>query len=116
MASPVMDLPAPDSPTTPRISPGRIDRLTSDSAVTVPRRPGKSTRRLRTSMTGSWMSPICVPLYRIAGREDCGDRRIVPAPLGIFGDQPVILSLRLNARLLHVEAGELAIQHGDAAI
>ena len=38
MAAPVSDLPAPDSPTTPRISPGAISKEMSSSARSVPRR------------------------------------------------------------------------------
>jgi hypothetical protein len=49
MAAPVSDLPAPDSPTTPRISPGAMSKETSSSARRVPRRPGNSTTRFLTS-------------------------------------------------------------------
>ena len=52
IAAPVSDLPAPDSPTTPRISPGAIENETSSSATSVPRRPGNSTRSLETSSSG----------------------------------------------------------------
>ena len=38
MALPVSDLPAPDSPTTPRTSPGAISNETSSTASSVPRR------------------------------------------------------------------------------
>ena len=51
-ALPVMDLPAPDSPTIPTISPGAIVRLMSSNAVNTPCRVGISTRRPRTSRTG----------------------------------------------------------------
>src|SRR5258708_3477748 len=56
-AVPVIDLPAPDSPTTPRISPGAISNDTSSIAVSVPRRVGNSTLRLRTLRTGTVMGP-----------------------------------------------------------
>src|SRR3546814_5323258 len=49
MAAPVIDLPAPDSPTTPSTSPAEISSETSSTATRVPRRVGNSTRRLRTS-------------------------------------------------------------------
>ena len=44
-ALPVVDLPHPDSPTRPRVSPGRTSKLTSDTAWTLaPVRPmGNST-------------------------------------------------------------------------
>ena len=45
MAAPVSDLPAPDSPTTPRISPGAMSKEMSSSARSVPRRCGNSTTR-----------------------------------------------------------------------
>ena len=41
MAAPVSDLPAPDSPTTPRISPGAMSNEMSSSATSVPRRVGE---------------------------------------------------------------------------
>ena len=44
MAAPVSDLPAPDSPTTPRTSPASIEKDTSSSARSVPRRVGNSTQ------------------------------------------------------------------------
>src|SRR5262245_17269625 len=56
MAAPVRDLPAPDSPTTPRTSPGAIVKLTSSIAVRVPRRLGSSTRRFSTRNSGSDIS------------------------------------------------------------
>ena len=56
IAEPVSDLPAPDSPTTPRISPGAIANDTSSSATSVPRRVGNSTRRWFTSSSGFGMS------------------------------------------------------------
>ena len=58
MAAPVIDLPAPDLPTTPRISPGAMEKDTSFSATSVPRRVGNSTRRLRTSRRGPGASDI----------------------------------------------------------
>ena len=92
MASPVIDLPAPDSPTTPRISPGRIVSDTSSSAVTDPCRPENSTTRLRTSRQvpaimalpsrGSWGGRSRPP----AGGPRCGPGiarpagRTAPAP------------------------------------
>src|SRR6218665_2598704 len=49
MAAPVSDLPAPDSPTTPRISPGAMEKLMSSSARKLPRRPGHLTTKFLTS-------------------------------------------------------------------
>ena len=49
IAVPVIDLPAPDSPTTPSTSPGAMSKLTSSTATSVPRRVLNSTRRLRTA-------------------------------------------------------------------
>ena len=47
IAVPVIDFPAPDSPTTPSTSPGAMSKLTSSMATSVPRRVLNSTRRLR---------------------------------------------------------------------
>src|SRR5664279_4074680 len=55
IAAPVSDFPAPDSPTTPRISPGAIEKLTPSSATNRPRRPANSTWRLSTSSSGDGM-------------------------------------------------------------
>ena len=41
-ARPVIDLPAPDSPTTPSTSPGAMEKLMSSTAISVPRRVGNS--------------------------------------------------------------------------
>src|SRR6185437_12446517 len=49
MAAPVSDLPAPDSPTTPSTSPAPIDSEIPSTAVMVPRRVAKATRRSSTS-------------------------------------------------------------------
>ncbi|MCY1560203.1 hypothetical protein D9M68_973140 [compost metagenome] len=48
MEAPVSDLPAPDSPTTPRISPGAMSKEMSSSARKVPLRWGNSTTRFLT--------------------------------------------------------------------
>ena len=48
-AFPTVDLPAPDSPTTPRMSPGSTASDTSSTATRLPRRLGNSTRRFRMS-------------------------------------------------------------------
>jgi hypothetical protein len=53
IAVPVIDLPAPDSPTTPSTSPGAMSKLTSSMATSVPRRVLNSTRRLRTSSSAA---------------------------------------------------------------
>src|SRR4029077_12203149 len=53
--SPVTDLPAPDSPTTPSTSPLAMSKETPSIARSVPRREANSTRRLRTEGMGSVM-------------------------------------------------------------
>ncbi len=53
MAAPVSDLPAPDSPTTPSTSPAAMSKETPSTAVSVARRVGKTTFRLRTESSGS---------------------------------------------------------------
>ncbi len=52
-ADPVTDLPAPDSPTTPRISPRPMLNETRSMAVSGPRRVSKATVRSRTERTVS---------------------------------------------------------------
>jgi len=52
IAMPVRDLPAPDSPTTPSTSPRSMEKDTSSTATSVPRRVGNSTRRFFTSSRG----------------------------------------------------------------
>src|ERR1700710_535110 len=54
-ASPVTDLPAPDSPTTPSTSPLAMSKEIPSMARNVLRRVTNSTRRLRTERTGSVM-------------------------------------------------------------
>ncbi len=55
IASPVIDFPAPDSPTTPSTSPRSIANDTPSSAVSVPRRDGNSTLRpLTSSVIAAW--------------------------------------------------------------
>src|SRR3990172_10410663 len=46
-------LPEPDSPTTPRVSPGLIENETPSTALTRPSSVGKETRRSLTSSRGS---------------------------------------------------------------
>src|SRR6266850_7705507 len=79
MALPVSDLPAPDSPTTPKTSPGAMSNDTSSTASKVPRRVGNSTRRFFTSRSGglleepainvllSRVGPSCSPQLWIQG-------------------------------------------------
>ena len=52
-ASPVTDLPAPDSPTTPSTSPLAMSNDTPSMARSAPRRVTNSTCRLRTERTGT---------------------------------------------------------------
>ena len=51
MASEVMDLPQPDSPTRPMVSPGRTEKLTWSTTFTSPWR-GNLMHKSLTSMTG----------------------------------------------------------------
>src|SRR5687768_16902994 len=50
-AMPVIDLPAPDSPTTPSTSPGASENETPSTTVSTPCRVANSTRRSATSST-----------------------------------------------------------------
>src|SRR5215472_13099179 len=52
IADPVIDLPAPDSPTRPSTSPSPIENETSSMAESTPRRVGISMRRCSTSSSG----------------------------------------------------------------
>ncbi len=52
MAAPVSDLPAPDSPTTPSTSPSPMAKEMPSTAITVPRRVAKATRRSSTCRSG----------------------------------------------------------------
>src|SRR5690554_7796191 len=51
MALPVSDFPAPDSPTTPRISPASTEKESPSIAFRMPRRVGNSICRFSISMT-----------------------------------------------------------------
>ena len=57
IAAPVTDLPAPDSPTTPRTSPLAISNETPSIAVNTPRRRCKLTRRSRIERMGASPPP-----------------------------------------------------------
>ena len=57
MEKPVMDLPQPDSPTMPRISPGLTENETPSTAFTTPPRVKKWVLRLATSSVG-WAGAI----------------------------------------------------------
>src|SRR5271169_1464965 len=76
IAAPVSDLPAPDSPTTPRTSPGAIAKLISSIAVNAPRRVGSSTRKFSTRNSGSGMSAqfriegVAQPVAQKIDRQD----------------------------------------------
>ena len=52
MESPVVDLPHPDSPTTPTHSPSPTSKETPSTATTAPVRVRNSVRRLSTWRTG----------------------------------------------------------------
>ena len=51
--SAVTDLPLPDSPTSPSVSPAPISKLTSSTAVTAPAGVSKTVVRLETDRTRS---------------------------------------------------------------
>ena len=53
MAFPMVDFPAPDSPTIPRISPGSTSSDNRSTAMTAPRRLGNSTLRSSTASKGT---------------------------------------------------------------
>src|SRR5213595_1608387 len=65
-------LPEPDSPTTPRVSPGAIESVTPSTALTTPSSVGKWTLRFLTSRTGS---ATRAPLGR-TGRRPSGRRHL----------------------------------------
>ncbi len=82
IAAPVIDLPAPDSPTTPSTSPGAIENDTSSIAVRMPRRVGNSTRSLLTSRSGDLLTsaqlrvegipkPVAEQVHRHAQKDQC---------------------------------------------
>ena len=50
-------LPQPDSPTSPRVSPGARSKLTPATALTWPRATAKWTVRSRTLSSGGWFRP-----------------------------------------------------------
>ena len=52
----LMDLPQPDSPTRPMVSPGRTEKETPSTMLTSPCCSGKAIERFLTSRTGS--SPV----------------------------------------------------------
>src|SRR6218665_1616326 len=68
IAAPVIDLPAPDSPTTPRTSPLAMEKLTSLRATSVPRRVSNSTRRFSTErIVSDMLSSLSQPgIERVA--------------------------------------------------
>src|SRR5690606_35527914 len=67
-ALPVIDLPAPDSPTTPSTSPCAMSSETSSTATSTPFRVGKTTRKLRTERTGVLMDTSSAsPQLRVQG-------------------------------------------------
>src|SRR5262249_54372280 len=70
-ASPVTDLPAPDSPTTPSTSPLAMSKETPSMARSVPRRGTDSTCRVRTARTGTGTAG-----YARKGRERSSQFRI----------------------------------------
>src|SRR5437588_7109955 len=83
MALPVSDLPAPDSPTTPKTSPGAMSNDTSSTASKVPRRVGNSTRRFLTSSSGGLLEAVMVSygprasraLLRLSARDARGPEK-----------------------------------------
>ncbi len=73
----VADLPEPDSPTMPRVRPGRRSKSTPRTASTGPCSEGKETRRSRTDRTGAggaggaWI-PVRGPVSGPVGRAGAG--------------------------------------------
>ena len=62
-------LPEPDSPTTPRVSPGSIENETPSTALTNPSSVGKWTLRSLTSRSGNRLIDV-VPHPRVQERVD----------------------------------------------
>ena len=60
IAAPVIDFPAPDSPTTPSTSPSAISKETSSTAVSVPCRLGNSTRRCSSWSKGGRLLGLAI--------------------------------------------------------
>ena len=58
-------LPQPDSPTSPRVSPGARSKLTPATALTLPRSPAKFTVRSCTSSNGA-AAGLAGVLYNLA--------------------------------------------------
>ena len=83
MARPVVDLPQPDSPTRPSVSPGSTSRLMPDTALTFsPVWPtGNSTTRSSTRSSGSPGARRCA-LPDAGHHMPAGDRR------GVGGRRP----------------------------
>src|SRR5690349_17471253 len=87
MQRPVVDLPQPDSPTSPNVSPRRMVKLTSSTALTVSlpapnkaRPAGKYFFRLLTS-TRLPLS-LCIPSENHVGAVLCGRPRVIVAQAG----------------------------------
>src|SRR6476620_4906050 len=89
----VTDLPLPDSPTRPRVSPGRISKLTSSTAAIDP--PGRSNTVVRWS-TASRLFTISDPCDPSGLRDSRGRGVFVLAEdgshrVGNFADRRVCL-------------------------
>ena len=103
IAAPVSDLPAPDSPTTPKTSPGAIENEMSSTATSVPRRVGNSMRKWRTSSNGgdddtvegraAAVIVIARPLWAVAWLGSAAGDRLYVVDLG--------LEVLLNRIFLH---------------
>src|ERR1700690_3692930 len=89
MVRPTVDLPQPDSPTRPSVSPGAIEKLMPSTANTVPParcnrplRTGKCFLRSRTSSTAG-REPLAAAVSVMTATEQFGGtpaRRPVPRP------------------------------------
>src|SRR5882757_7595851 len=100
IANSSVDLPQPDSPTTPMNSPGSRSKLTSSTARTVPRSIAYSTVRPRTSRTGPWRigsgTGHPLPSHRpqrgvadlVEGVVEQGERRPERRDAGPGGERP----------------------------
>ena len=64
IALPVVDLPQPDSPTSPRVSPSFTSRLTSDTACTL--QPGTTDRKLDDEILDAQQRVAFRPQMRVA--------------------------------------------------
>src|SRR5262249_59055172 len=124
-ASAVIDLPLPDSPTSPNTSPLAVDRVQPRTACTVRSRPGNSTRRSLTSSRSAVTASVArlmLGIERVAdaiadqvdgehrdedrkSRETDGPPIVDEARARQGGHQPPFRSRRLGADADEAERG-----------